>query len=104
MREGMNKIGQPLDIARHYKEMMIAAGFEDVHEVVYKWPISPWPKAEKEKTLGQWERVNFLDGLPAFTLAIFTRILNWSMEETEVMMAGVRNDIQNKSIHAYFPM
>ena len=101
---GMAKAGQPIDIGRSYKALMTEAGFEDVVEVVYKWPISPWPKAQKEKTLGAWERVNFLDGLPGFTLAIFTRILGWSKEETEVMMAGVRNDIKNKGVHAYFPM
>jgi len=104
MQEGMQKAGQPIDIGKSYKRLMIDAGFEDVTEVVYKWPISPWPKAEKEKTLGTWERVNFLEGLPGFTLAIFTRILGFSKEEVEIVMAGVRKDIRNKAIHAYFPI
>ena len=104
MREAMTSIGQPLDFGRHYKRTMEGAGFVDVKEEIYKWAISPWPKAEKEKTLGAWERVNFLEGLPAFSLRIFTQILGWSAEETEVLMAAVRLDIKNKAIHAYFPM
>lgn len=49
---------------------------------------------------------NYLSGISAWTLAIFTRPtsengLGWSKEEVEVLLAGVRNDVKNTNIHAY---
>ena len=43
------------------------------------------------------------------TLAILTRPeaemgLGWLREEVEVLLAGVRNDMRNTNIHAYFRM
>jgi hypothetical protein len=32
---------------------MIAAGFENVVEVVWKWPTNRWPKDRKMKELGE---------------------------------------------------
>ncbi|KAI9680101.1 MAG: hypothetical protein M1817_005117 [Caeruleum heppii] len=104
MVEGMAKATTPITVTDRNKEWMKDAGFTDVKEVVYKWPISPWPKAEKEKRLGLWEQVNFLDGIHGFTMAIFTRLLRWSAEEVEVFMASVRKDIKDTKIHAYFPI
>lgn len=43
-------------------------------------------------------------GLQAFSLALFTRVLNWSAEEVEVFIANVRKDLRNRSYHAYWPM
>lgn len=49
---------------------------------------------------------NYLTGISAWTLAIFTRPtsengLGWSREEVEVLLAGVRTDVMNTKIHAY---
>jgi hypothetical protein len=97
-------IGQPITVADRNAALLRAAGFVNVREVVYKWPVNPWPRAQKEKMLGLWEAQNFLDGLGAFTLATHTRVLGWSAAETEVLMASVRADIKNRKIHAYIPM
>jgi hypothetical protein len=32
---------------------MIAAGFEDVVEIQYKWPLNKWPRDKKYKELGE---------------------------------------------------
>ncbi|KAI9800693.1 MAG: hypothetical protein M1825_004015 [Sarcosagium campestre] len=104
MVSGMERMGNPITIGYKYKEWMKEVGFTDITEVVYKWPINAWPKAKKEKLLGTWERVNFLEGMSAFSTAIYTRLLGWSVEELEVLFAGVRSDINNKKVHAYFPI
>lgn len=49
---------------------------------------------------------NYLNGISAWTLAIFTRPtsengLGWLREEVEALLAGVRNDVRNTNIHAY---
>jgi hypothetical protein len=42
-----------------------------------------------------------LEAVAPFTLALFTRTLGWSREETEVLMAGVRSDLRNRNNHIY---
>ena len=86
MREGMRHIGQDIDHAARYKDMMVKAGYTVIVERVDEWPISPWPKNPRSKKLGLWERHNFSEGLPAFSLAIFTRILGFTMEELQSLM------------------
>jgi hypothetical protein len=41
------------------------------------------------------------DCVEPFTLAFFTRVLKWSPEETEVLMAKVKRDMQNKQNHLH---
>lgn len=58
---------------------------------------------------GIWGMDNYLTGISAWTLAIFTQPvsengLGWSREEVEVLLAGVRNDVRNTDIHAYLRM
>lgn len=47
---------------------------------------------------------NFLEGLPAVSMAILTRANGMSREEVEVGMVDVRKDIRDKRIHAYVPV
>jgi hypothetical protein len=37
-------------------------------------------------------------------MAIFTRILGWTKEETEVFLALVRKDMKDAKIHSYWEM
>jgi hypothetical protein len=45
-------IGRGVKAGKHHAERMRATGFEDVHEELYKWPMTPWPKDPKMKELG----------------------------------------------------
>lgn len=47
-------IGKPIDSAIHYKSQLEAAGFENVVEVQYRWPMGRWPKDKKAKELGSF--------------------------------------------------
>lgn len=58
---------------------------------------------------GIWNLENMVSALGALTLALFTRPeneggLGWTREEAEVLLAGVRKDLKNTSIHAYWQM
>jgi len=45
-----------------------------------------------------------LQALQALSLMLFTNVLGWSVPEVEVLLAGVRKDLRNKQIHAYWPV
>ncbi|KAI9802514.1 MAG: hypothetical protein M1833_001586 [Piccolia ochrophora] len=96
------------------------AGFTDITHRVIKIPVGRWPKdqasvslhfppptsttlnrSKHQKNLGTWNLLQILEGLEAFTMALFTRILGWSTEEAQVMLAQVRKDLRNQKIHSY---
>lgn len=51
---------------------MTEAGFDNVTELKYKWPIGTWPKDPKQKQLGKMTMVNMLSGLEGGIFAIPT--------------------------------
>lgn len=51
--EASLKLGARLDCASEHKERMIEAGFKNVVQVDFKWPINGWPKDPKYKNLGK---------------------------------------------------
>lgn len=53
--EGTKMINRPFDTTFRYKEMLEAAGFKNVTQIVYKWPINRWPKDPKLKELGEFD-------------------------------------------------
>jgi hypothetical protein len=51
-----------------------------------------------------WVLEDLGPGLEGLSMALFTRILGWTKEETDVFLAGVRKDMKNTKIHAYWNM
>jgi len=51
--ESTLKFGRAADMATGYKQQLIEAGFENVTEVLYKWPQNTWPKDPKMKEIGK---------------------------------------------------
>ncbi|GKU07475.1 methyltransferase [Fusarium langsethiae] len=103
--EASTRIGRPFQDNKN-KEILRDAGFVDVIETVFKWPSNAWPKDKKHKELGQWNNLNMdhFKGLEALSIAVLTRVLGWGQEEVTVFLAKVRKDINNKAIHAYWPV
>lgn len=104
MIEGTRRLGKDLTHATRYKDYMEAAGFVDIVEERFQWPINTWPKGTYYKTLGLWYNRDLLDGLSGIAMAICTRGLNMSREDVELLLVNVRNDLKDTRIHAYLPM
>ena len=102
--EAFDKMGRSAKVGRLYKRMMEEAGFVDVVEVAYKWPMNTWPKHPEHKELGAWQLTNNLEGIQAWTMAPFTRMLGWSPAQVEIFLVEVRKDFKNRNIHAYWPV
>jgi hypothetical protein len=52
MLEASLKLGLPLNSAKTVKQVIEEAGYVDVVEVIYKWPMNRWPRDEKMKEIG----------------------------------------------------
>lgn len=94
--------GRPLRIANKLKRWYIEAGFEDVHEQIFRLPINPWPKDPHYKDIGRMSELNLLDGVQAFSLAHLHRVFGWTRDEIEVYLINVRKAISDRSVHAYY--
>ncbi|KAH8753757.1 S-adenosyl-L-methionine-dependent methyltransferase [Hyaloscypha sp. PMI_1271] len=102
--EASQKLGCPMDIASTCKATMEAVGFEDVTEVIYKWPINKWPADKKMKEIGLWSYENVTCNLTGINLVLFIHGLGWKQEELEAFLVDVRRDLKNPKIHAYWPV
>ena len=54
--------------------------------------------------LGLWNNENLVGGLQGLSMALFTRVLNWSTQEVEAFLVDVRKDMKNTRIHSYITM
>ncbi|KAE9364099.1 S-adenosyl-L-methionine-dependent methyltransferase [Stipitochalara longipes BDJ] len=104
MLAGTAALGQDWSRAALYKEYFEEVGLVDIVELKYNWPVGRWARGKKEKTLGAWYRENFLSGMQGFTLAVLTRGLGMTVTEVEVLLAGVRSDINSNQLHMYIPI
>ena len=80
------------------------AGFQDVVERRYQWPLGPWPKDKKLKELGIWARAHADAGLEDWCLALLTRVFGWSYEQVQAHIAKARARLWNRKRHAWHEM
>lgn len=102
--EASEKLGRPLNSCTGYQEQLTAAGFVNIVETRFKWPMNTWPKDSKYKNVGAWCAENFSQGVEAVSLMLFTNVLGWTKEEVDFLLVDVRKDVKNKGIHGYWPM
>ena len=104
MREGIVKMDRHLDLDfERLGGLMREAGFVDVVVRPFKIPVGSWPADPRLKQAGQLQQVAMLDGVESLTLAIFTRCLNWSVEEVQVFLAHVRREFLKRKTYTYWP-
>ncbi|KAK7985196.1 S-adenosyl-L-methionine-dependent methyltransferase [Apiospora saccharicola] len=99
-------VGMRWDNVPNYAAWMREVGFEDVTEVVLRWPSNPWwPADPKEKTLGTWFLGQIQTGLlESVTTRIFMTKLGWSKEQLDEFLARAKCDLQDPKIKAYSPV
>lgn len=51
--EASEKHGASMRSAASYKQQLLDAGFQDVVQIEYKWPINTWAKDSKHKEIGK---------------------------------------------------
>jgi hypothetical protein len=101
--EAGQKAGLNLQAPLTWAENLRKIGFVDIHIKWYNWPIGPWAKNKKNKVLGRYTLANFHEAISAPN-ALFTRVLGWSIEEVQVLVAGIRNEFKEQKIHMYHPI
>lgn len=88
--EASVKLQQPYKSLHLFKDFLSEAGFTEIVDMRFKWPINHWPKEKKYKELGVWQHENALTALESITMAPITRAFGWSVDEVQVLLASVR--------------
>lgn len=104
MQKATAALGKDWTRASEYKRYLLEAGFEDVVERKFEWPVGTWARGKRMKMLGLWCREDLLSALEGISMAVLTRGLGMTREEVDFLLVGVRDDIRSNRIHAYIPM
>ena len=98
------KLGRNWKNSAHYVQYFEEAGFVDIEEKHFQWPMNPWPKGERLKTLGAYWLEDMSNGLEGLSMAVLTRGAGLSKEDVVDLTAKVRENLKDKKIHTYCPV
>jgi len=101
LEEAATKFGRRMNVGPGHKAALEDIGFVDVVHDCRKVPLSPWSSDPKMKELGRYLQVQMSDAVESYGLAPLTRVLGWSMERTQTIIAGARMDLRNRNYHLY---
>jgi len=97
---GIESLGMEPHPGHKLKGWMEEAGLINVNEHILPVPLGPWPKDKKLKEIGTANLLQFLDGLEAITLRVFSYVYKWEPQETQIFLAQVRNEMLNRRLQA----
>ena len=66
-------------------------------------PIGVWPRNQKMKSIGLYNRSMIYDGLHGISMGPFTRGLKWTPEQVELYLISVRKSLLDSSVHSFIP-
>ncbi|GLI79699.1 hypothetical protein PoHVEF18_008039 [Penicillium ochrochloron] len=93
--------GKPYNIQAYLKGWLIDAGFEDVTQLTYFLPYSPWPKYHYLKELGRYQQIMSQQAIEAYVLRLCTQVLGWGVDVSKIFQAQCRKQIGDRNVHAY---
>lgn len=101
LKEASEKFGKPMTNMDEWPDKMTRAGFDDVTLRIVKVPMNPWPKDPRQKEIGRYMQVEQESAAPGYTNALLSRVLGWSKEEIDVLLAHIVSELRDRSIHQY---
>ncbi|KAK6384002.1 hypothetical protein LTR65_009935 [Meristemomyces frigidus] len=93
--------GKTFEIAENMAGLIREAGFVDVVEKRFKWPIGPWSSDIKLKEIGRWNLLNWEEGMEGWVMAGYTRVLGWSYQQVQDWLQEVRAALRDRRQHLY---
>ncbi|KAI9821132.1 MAG: hypothetical protein M1827_003866 [Pycnora praestabilis] len=99
--EAGRRFGKTFEVEAKMKEWIEEAGFVDVVEKRYKWPIGSSSRDPKLKEIGRWNQLNWEEGLEGWSMALLTRVMGWSYTEVQSWMAQVKTALRDHRHHAF---
>ena len=51
--------------------------------------------------MGKYQLINYHEGYEGIGIGLFTRVLGWNPAEVQVLIAKLRGELKDRTIHAY---
>ncbi|MCJ1370978.1 hypothetical protein MMC20_002193 [Loxospora ochrophaea] len=99
--EAGERNGRTFVIQERMKTHIEAAGFKDVTEHKYKWPIGGWSQNKRLKEIGKWNLYHWEEGLEGWTMALMTRVLGWTYDEVKSWNAELKKALRDRKRHVW---
>ncbi|PVH79675.1 S-adenosyl-L-methionine-dependent methyltransferase [Cadophora sp. DSE1049] len=96
-------LGRDVTQVVRYKAFFEEAGFVDVKEVHYQWPLGKWAKGEKMKKAGEMFREDMESVMGVLAERLLVRGAGMEKGEADEMVEAVRRDCRDGRVHAYMP-
>ncbi|KAF2138338.1 uncharacterized protein K452DRAFT_328879 [Aplosporella prunicola CBS 121167] len=85
-------------IAENMRARIEEAGFVDVVERRFMWPIGTWHADERLKEIGHWNMRNWENGMEGWILALLTRTLGWSYDDVQLYEARLLKALRERNV------
>jgi len=95
------KFGKTLQIKEKMKNFIEEAGFVDVVEKKFIWPIGGWADDKAMKDLGRWNLHHWEEGLEGWTMALLTRVMGWTYDQVQDWNTRMKVTMRDKKIKVY---
>ncbi|KAJ5581715.1 hypothetical protein N7535_000335 [Penicillium sp. DV-2018c] len=98
------RAGRPLETIDMMQDAFRKAGFVDIHEKEYKWPIGPWARDQKYKEAGTVNFQHWMSGMEGWAMWLLCKFgapEPWTQEEVIVYVAKLRAELKNPRFHIY---
>lgn len=99
---GLANMGRDMWAPTRYKDMLIAAGFQDVQEQITIIPCNGWPANMHLKNIGRLQRLSMEKGLQAMHRLLV--VAGLSDADAVDLANQTLMDANNRDIHAYYPL
>ncbi|KAJ6133723.1 hypothetical protein N7523_000045 [Penicillium sp. IBT 18751x] len=96
--------GRRCDTIDTMYETIRKAGFVDVREKTYKWPIGPWARDQRYKEAGTVNFQHWMSGMEGWSMWLLTKFgapEPWTQDEVLVYVARLRKELKNPRFHLY---
>ena len=104
LKQGIQQMGSNLNVNfDEISSLMREVGFVDVEVKPFKVPIGTWPANSTLKQAGAFQLVAMLEGIEGLSLAVFTRCLGWTIEDTMKLLEETRREFTRKKACYYWP-
>ncbi|KAF8473402.1 S-adenosyl-L-methionine-dependent methyltransferase [Kalaharituber pfeilii] len=98
----LTKQGKDTEVAERLEDMVKShGGFVDVTAVNLKLPWGTWAKGKRLKELGRWVNIILESGLEAYGMALFTRELGKSHDESAALFTEIKQELKERKVHSY---
>lgn len=96
-------LGRDVTQVIKYKAFFEQAGFVDVKEVHYQWPLGKWAKDEKMKKVGEMFREDMESVMGVLAERLLVRGAGMEKVKADEMVEDVTRDCRDGGVHAYMP-